>query len=177
MGRRWCSRSVVLNEDTDPVPPAEGVDDPPIADFDVWVRPHLAAMSFLAARLAGDADRDDVVQESLTRAWKRSSTYRPERGSPRAWLLAIVADRARRRHRRPPPAELVSGPAAQVEADLDLEAAIARLARSQRLAVELYYFADLPVAEVAGILGCSEGTVKSTLSDARARLRARLEER
>jgi DNA-directed RNA polymerase specialized sigma24 family protein len=34
----------------------------------------------------------------------------------------------------------------------------------------LRYWADLPVAEVAGILGCSEGTVTSTASRAAARL-------
>jgi len=36
----------------------------------------------------------------------------------------------------------------------------------------LRYWADLPVAEVAGILGCSAGTVKSTASRAAARLGA-----
>jgi DNA-directed RNA polymerase specialized sigma24 family protein len=50
------------------------------------------------------------------------------------------------------------------------------LSRRQRLAVELHYFLGLPVSECATVMSCSEGTVKSTLSDARARLRLDLEE-
>jgi DNA-directed RNA polymerase specialized sigma24 family protein len=41
------------------------VDARPAADFTGWVRPHLPAMAALAARPAGAADRDDVVQEAL----------------------------------------------------------------------------------------------------------------
>ncbi|MEV0797849.1 sigma factor-like helix-turn-helix DNA-binding protein [Kribbella sp. NPDC050281] len=40
----------------------------------------------------------------------------------------------------------------------------------------LFYLADLSIAETAMVMGCSEGTVKSTLSDARARLRSELED-
>jgi RNA polymerase sigma-70 factor (ECF subfamily) len=49
------------------------------------------------------------------------------------------------------------------------------LSARQRLAVDCFYFADLSVADTAAVMGCSEGTVKSTLSDARARLRSLLE--
>ncbi len=38
------------------------------------------------------------------------------------------------------------------------------------MAVELHYFLDLPVAEVATAMGCSTGTVKATLSHARSHL-------
>lgn len=55
--------------------------------------------------------------------------------------------------------------------DVDIERAIAGLTPRQRIAVELFYFLDLPVAEIAIVMACSPGTVKSTLSDARARLR------
>ncbi len=43
-----------------------------------------------------------------------------------------------------------------------------------RLAVECCYFAELSIAETAEVMGVASGTVKSTLSDARARLRALL---
>jgi RNA polymerase sigma-70 factor (ECF subfamily) len=59
---------------------------------------------------------------------------------------------------------------------LDLRFAVSQLATRQRLAVELRYYLGLPVAEVAEVMGISEGTAKSTLADARARLRERLEE-
>ena len=68
-------------------------------DFESWVSPHLRSMALLAARLAGGADRDDLVQDALTRAWQKRHTYDPARGSVRVWLLAIVADRARRSRR------------------------------------------------------------------------------
>ncbi|HZZ97499.1 MAG TPA: sigma factor-like helix-turn-helix DNA-binding protein, partial [Jatrophihabitantaceae bacterium] len=55
--------------------------------------------------------------------------------------------------------------------DLDLRAALGKLSRRQRLAIELHYYLGFPLAEVATLMDCAEGTVKSTLSDARARLR------
>lgn len=48
--------------------------------------------------------------------------------------------------------------------------ALARLPPRERAVLVLRYWADLPVAEVAGILGCSAGTVKSTASRGAARL-------
>jgi len=143
--------------------------------FEEWVRPHLGAMTHLAERLA-PGDGDDVVQDALTRAWRRWGTYDAARGAPRTWLLAIVADRARRtRVRRrsfePLPADL---PSPQREGDEALEAALRRLSERQRLAVALHYFAGLPVAECAVVMACAEGTVKSTLFDARRRLREEL---
>jgi RNA polymerase sigma-70 factor (ECF subfamily) len=139
--------------------------------FAEWVRPHLQPMANLASRLAGPADRDDIVQESLARAWRRFSTYQPERGSPRPWLLAIVADQARRARTRRRPGLVLAVAHDITESDVDLEHAISKLSPRQRLAVELFYFVDLPVAEVASVMGCSEGTVKSTLADARGSLR------
>ena len=58
---------------------------------------------------------------------------------------------------------------------MDVERALGRLTRRQRMAVECVYFVGLTVAETAAVMGCSDGTVKSTLSDARARLRSLLE--
>jgi RNA polymerase sigma-70 factor (ECF subfamily) len=58
---------------------------------------------------------------------------------------------------------------------IDVRAAVARLTRRERLAVDCFYFADLSIAETAAVMGCSEGTVKSTLSSARERLRGLLE--
>ena len=151
----------------------------PAADeFNDWVQPHLGAMANLAARLAGPADRDDVVQESLTRAWRRWSTFEPDRGTPRAWLLAIVADRSRRtwRRRRRAGVAWTGATVGLQPADIDLERAIAKLAPRQRLAVELFYFLDLDITDTASVMRCSEGTVKSTLADARTRLRTLLED-
>ncbi|MET9270795.1 RNA polymerase sigma factor [Kribbella sp. NPDC003557] len=166
--------------------PVVGVQGPPGdgPGFVVWVRPHLVAMARLAGRLAVGADRDDIVQEALARAWAKRAQYDPSRGTPSAWLLAITADQARkavRRMRSGPSLALIedAGPVASrrpdLDARMDVDHAIMSLSARQRLAVDCYYFADLSIAETAAVMGCSEGTVKSTLSDARNRLRTLLE--
>jgi RNA polymerase sigma-70 factor (ECF subfamily) len=148
------------------------------APFAEWVSPHLAVMASLAARLTSDSERDDVVQEALLRAWKKQSQYDSRRGSVRTWLLAIIADQARRSRRRARPTGVVADltmPGRPLDEQLDLEGAVSRLAPRQRLAVNCYYFVDLSIAETAAVMRCSPGTVKSTLADARHRLKEMLD--
>lgn len=152
---------------------------PPPEAFAAWVTPHLATMARLAARLAPDAERDDIVQEALSRAWLKRDQYDEGRGSPRTWLLAITADQARKAGaRRRPRLVLVErpDPSANLDERVDVERALLRLTRRQRFAVDCVYFVDLSVRETAALMRCSEGTVKSTLADARRRLRDLLEE-
>ena len=147
-------------------------------DFAAWVEPELAKMSRLAARLAPNADREDVVQEALVRAWRKRDQYDQSRGTPAAWLLAITADQARRARRRQRPFALVGEmivPGRSSDDRVDVEAAVTRLPKRQKLAVDCFYYVGLSVAETAAVMGCSDGTVKSTLSDARKRLRLLLE--
>ena len=59
--------------------------------------------------------------------------------------------------------------------DPSLQFAVERLPHKQRLAVELHYYLGLPIRECAEALGVTDGTVKSALSDARAKLRLALE--
>lgn len=156
-------------------------DGTPVAgDFAAWARPSLLAMTRLARRLAPDADPDDVVQDALVRAWQKWHQFDAARGTATTWLLAIVADRARdARRRRVSRLRVVDGsarpdaptPERDVAGSVDLEAAIDRLAGRQQLAVHLHYFLGLTVDETAAVMDCAPGTVKSTLSDARARLR------
>jgi len=135
-------------------------------------------MSRFAARLAPEDDRDDVVQEALARAWRKRPQYDVARGTPSAWLLTIVADRARQARRRRPMAWLstdMPGRVRSADDRLDVEYAVSRLSARQRLAIDCFYFVGLSVADTAAVMGCSEGTAKSTLSDARERLRPLLE--
>jgi RNA polymerase sigma-70 factor (ECF subfamily) len=150
--------------------------------FAEWVSPHLGVLSALAVRQVGSTDAEDVVQEALVRAWQRHSTYQPDRGSPRAWLVGVLLGQSRRhRVRRRPPTVATDEPAdgrgSLSPADrLDVERAVGALPRRQREVITLYYLADLGVAEVAQVLGISAGSVKSHLHDARANLRTALEE-
>jgi RNA polymerase sigma factor (sigma-70 family) len=148
-------------------------------EFAEVVEPHLPQLLRVAERLGGFANRDDIVQEALINAWRKRASFDPHRGSVSGWLLAIVADQARKSWRR----RLsilrrdVPGPDRDEEDHLDIEGAVRRLPPRQRLAVDCHYFVGLTVAETAAVMRCSEGTVKSTLSDARSNLRPRLEVR
>jgi RNA polymerase sigma factor (sigma-70 family) len=158
---------------------AESVMSPDLSTgdgFTEWVAPHWSAMMHLASRLCGRSVGEDVLQEALTTAWRKRSRFDAERGSARNWLLALTADqahKARRRAIRQARQILTDAPAeaSTPVRDIDIDRAIGRLSHRQKLAVGLYYYLGLPIADVADVMGCAEGTVKSTLSDARARLR------
>ena len=149
--------------------------------FTAFVTPHWAGMARLAARLAPPGEWEDALQDALIAAWRKRHQYDDARGTARNWLLAIVADQCRKGHRRRfgrHEQQLVELPleAPDRSAGPDLDRALRRLSDRQRAVVALHYYLGLPVAEVADVLGVSAGTVKSTLSDARDRLRHELGE-
>jgi len=146
------------------------------ASFVALVEPHLPRMIRLAARLGPRGGQDDVVQEALLRAWRHRGRFDPGRGPFSAWLAVIVANEGRRAASRQRPVREIPKALGSPAPDdhIDIEAALRRLPPRQRLAVDCYYFAGLSAAETAAVMGCSEGTVKSTLSDARQRLRREL---
>ena len=147
--------------------------------FAAAVEPHLPLLARVAGRLGPPDRREDVLQEALLRAWAHRRQYDPNKGALLNWLLTIVANEARRasgrqRHALPlnvPPAVVDMAP----EDRLDLESATVKLPERQRLAVDCFYYVGLSVAQTAAVMGCSEGYVKSALSDARKHLRLELE--
>jgi len=124
----------------------------------------------------------DAVQEAFIAAdadWARVTRLE----DPAGWVRRVALNRLRngrrdqrRRHEilatiRPvEPADLTTEL-------LDLKQALDGLPERMRLVVCLHHLADLPVDDVATTLAIAEGTVKSTLHDARRRLRADLEDR
>lgn len=147
-----------------------------VAEALITCRP---AMHRFAYTLVGPDHADDLVQDAAERAWRKQRLFDSARGSAQAWLLAIVADQARQRWRRPLPVWHELHPEALVltespAATVDLTRAVEALPARQRAAVVLHYFVDLPVADVAELLGCAPGTVKSQLHDARGALEAAL---
>jgi RNA polymerase sigma-70 factor (ECF subfamily) len=130
--------------------------------------------------LSSPTEADDITQEALASAWRLRSRFDESRGSARSWLLMLTVNEVRRHRRRsrqvpPPYPEIPDDGAADVLADLDLRAAIGLLTMRQQTAVAAYYYLDLPVDEVAVVMDCSPGTVKSTLAAARERLHALLQ--
>jgi RNA polymerase sigma factor (sigma-70 family) len=119
--------------------------------------------------------------DTLLTAWRKIDSLRdPDRLRP--WLLAIATRIALRRRRRFRPhvvsldaVAMLADDAPSLAAELDFRDAINHLPPRMRAAIALHAVADLPVAEVARVLGTSENTVKSQLREARARLRVTLE--
>jgi RNA polymerase sigma-70 factor (ECF subfamily) len=146
--------------------------------FRAFVTPHLAALRRFAAVLVRSPDVDDLLQDTLARAWIKHAQFDAARGAAVSWLMAIMADRARKRWRAATPSlQLVDHDRAVDEPDsavLDLRRAVDSLPPRQRTAIVLYHYLDLSVADVAQYMGCSTGTVKSNLSEARASLGRRL---
>lgn len=132
--------------------------------------------------LRSDEDCADAVQEALLKAWRNLGTLRrPEYF--RTWLVRIVLNECYtlcRRYRSTAPLEaadqaLSAGAvylAAPVDAvgAMDLRAAIFALPERLRVALVLVYVEGFTIEETARTLGLPQGTVKSRLSRARAKL-------
>lgn len=130
-----------------------------------------------AVFVLGDRDlAKEVVNEAFTRLyvrWRRVSRY----DKPGAWIRRVTIRLALKQHkRRGAPLDVAPEGSHHPEPGLtiDVRRAVTQLAPQQRAAVMLHYFDDLPLAEVARLLGCREGTVKAHLHQARARLATRL---
>ena len=140
-----------------------------------------------ARALVGDrAAADDLVQDTLERAWSRFAQWRP--GSDlRAWLFSIMhnlrVDQLRRPglNALPMDDEELMVPTRATQSDhlevVDLEAALARLPEEQRAVLLLVGLEDMSYEEVAAALGIPIGTVMSRLARGRERLRLILEGR
>lgn len=140
----------------------------------------------LARRVTGERNSaEDVVQEVLTTLWSHPERFDPARGSLRAFLgvqahrraVDLVRREVRRnahetRHETLNPTPTSSTPD-EVESlglvDV-VRQAIGRLPAAQRQAVELAYFQGCTQRELASVLGIPEGTAKSRLRLAQAKL-------
>src|SRR2546425_1503822 len=128
------------------------------------------------ARHTGGRDVEDLYQETWLRVVRAARRFDPARRFS-TWLFQIAVNLCRDWRRRPPPdpvdpavAAASAGPPAATDAALDARRLLAALPEAQRSAVILRYYHDLPEEEVADILGCPRGTVKSRLHNAMRRL-------
>ena len=145
---------------------------------------HAASLARVL-RAAGLPDATDAVQEAFVQAvvhWRKVSTY----DDPLAWIRRVAINRGLNRRRAGRRRDALTARIATTsvgyafeapDPDGDLADLIVALPQQQRLALSLYYFADLPVAEVADAMQLSEGTVKYHLHAARAALGRALETR
>jgi len=121
---------------------------------------------------------EDVVQEASLIAWRKVGRL----GDPtklRAWFLGIVANECRNARRRrwwgvtvglPVGLSVLSGEE-RMASRADVRTALLRLSHADRLVVTLYFFLDMPLAEIATVAGTSTEAARRRLYRAVHRLR------
>jgi RNA polymerase sigma-70 factor (sigma-E family) len=161
------------------------------ASFDAFVRAHAADLVRWAYLITWDeSDAEDLVQECLfvvAKRWPRVRAMEMPLAYTRRVLVNLALDsrattlrRRREIHTDLEQAARIRDATAEAAFDtagvrLELSAALGQLPRQQRTVLGLRYFLDLSEVQVAEILGCSVGTVKSNASRGLGRLRGLVE--
>ncbi len=160
---------------------AESPDDADAA-FDALFRREFGPITRTAYLIVGNWEvAREIAQDAFVqvlRHWKKVQ----EMESPGGWVRRVAIRDAVRARRRDARGRLLLRTVASRNADEpesvsgDVRRALLTLPRQQRAVIALHYLEDRPVAEIASLLGCSEGTVKTHLSRGRSALAACLRE-
>lgn len=144
---------------------------------------HYRALRGLAYLITGDSARsEEIVMEAFVKVFTGWSRFRRV-DDQRAYLRQVVVNLCRSRFRREKVEQRVNAlvhrweqqkEPREYEAHMDLWNAVRKLPERQRACIVLRYYEDLPEAEIAQVLDCSVGTVKSQLFKARAHLEREL---
>jgi RNA polymerase sigma-70 factor (ECF subfamily) len=145
----------------------------------LWEPAYRLAFSMLRDREAAE----DSVQEAALKAWRSVRKLRADTLSLRPWFITIVANQCRstRRSRWWRVMRFADVPEQEdrsvggIEQRLDLSRALRTLSEEHRLVLALRYFVDLPVDEVAQVLGISVPATKSRILRALKALRPALD--
>lgn len=180
----WDALPVTADAVVEPAPSQDGVGVLADRDFDAFVLAHGGSLARSAYLLTGDRQRaEDLVQTALAKVslrWDRVVAG----GPPAAYVRAVIVRTAIGWHRRRWTGEVADGrvpelvtgdETATVDARDRLRRALLVLPARQRAAVVLRFYEDRSEADVAALMGCSVGTVKSQTAKGLARLRAVLE--
>ena len=152
-----------------------------VEGFAQFVEGRQRALQRTAWLLTGDwALAEDLVQTALARSWPRWERIR-RRDNPEIYVRRVMvntwASWSRRRWRGEQPSETMpdgqaaGDMAAEVATRMTVRSALKSLTDRQRAVLVLRVFDDLSEAQVAQVLDCAVGTVKSTMARAAARLR------
>ena len=145
---------------------------------------HSRVYVFVLRHLGDPAEASEVLNEVMLEVWRSAARFEG-RSQPLTWVLGIAHHKAldalRRRGRAPTeeldeslPDEGAPNPPELLDAAQNAEGlrrCIERLSADQRLVVHLAFFEDLPYPEVARIVDCPVGTVKTRIFHAKRLLR------
>ncbi len=153
-------------------------------DLEQIVRDNGDMVLRLAVASTGNrADAEDVFQEVFIRLVRSIDKIENE-DHLRYWLVKVTANRCKslfssgQRKREVPVGEVPETVDRSTDNAVDTPAtdAMQGLPERYRVPIHLFYFEDLPISEIARILGSSEGAVKSQLSRGRKMLGSSLKE-
>jgi RNA polymerase sigma-70 factor (ECF subfamily) len=145
---------------------------------------HNARVYRFVLRIIGNASSaEDIVSDTFLDVWRRAGGF-GSRSQASTWLLAIARNKAASALRRPADEQLdgdtlaVAEPADNPEASLDkkhrsaaIRACLLQLSSAHREVLDLVYYHEKTIAEVAQIIGSPAGTVKTRMHYARQRMR------
>lgn len=146
--------------------------------FENVVAEHGAVVMRVCRALLGPVEADDAWSATFLSAMEAYPRLRPD-SNIRGWLATIAHRKAidilRGAARRPLPVgetpEVPSHDPSTLDGNEDLRAAVDALPPKQRYAVIYRYLADLPYAQVAALLECSEPAARRNAADGIAKLR------
>jgi RNA polymerase sigma-70 factor (ECF subfamily) len=150
--------------------------------FEMIIRTHSRTLFAIAyGILQNREEAEDVVQDSLIKAWKTRWRVRDAEKFP-AWLATIARHRAhdifRRRRNVPFAHETIEisepAPADTIELDRQLHSALATLPELHRAALTLRYFEEMDYATIENTLGLTNGALRGILGRALASMRKQL---
>ncbi|HEX5411798.1 MAG TPA: RNA polymerase sigma factor [Terriglobia bacterium] len=142
--------------------------------FERFYQEHAAALQKFLRRSLGDPKAaEDIAQEAFLQLWQRPNGFDPERGSPRAYLFGIAANRAADWWRKRP--FMVAGQSARPDRQDSLAVllgdALEKLDAEKRALLWLREVEGCSYQELAEMLAVPVGTVRSRLFAAREQLR------
>lgn len=149
----------------------------------LFARHQVKVFRFVVRLTGNETTAEDVISEVFLDVWRYAGRFE-SRSSVSTWLLAIARNKAYSAMRRPRTDELDESRAEAIEDDSDdpevvaqkrdkselLRGCIAKLSPEHREVVDLVYYHEKTVEEVAEIVGIPENTVKTRMFYARKKL-------
>jgi RNA polymerase sigma-70 factor (ECF subfamily) len=155
----------------------------------LFVRHHVRVYRFVLRLVRNEATAEDLISEVFLDVWRQAGKFEG-RSAVSTWMLSIARFKALSALRRKPEQELDDKTAEQIEDHADnpevalskkdkaavLRQALSKLSAEHREIVDLVYYHEKSVEEVAGIVGIPEATVKTRMFYARKKLSELLKE-